>query len=221
MNHQPPRLTARQRYLENRQRKQNLTFSVTASVMSVLVIVSLLVILGVVVLPFGQTFSASVKVARAGDIPCPTAGATPADPASVTVQVLNATSQGGLAGTVTQMLKKQGFTMLEPANASSEVPTAVEIDAGPRAVDDAYTVARFFPDARITLTNSTDSTVTVIVGTFYAGVLGDDEAAKVAKDTGKLTGQAKCLPIDPLLLQEQSGAQSGQSGAESGSQSGK
>ena len=209
-------MTRRQRYLENRQRKQNLTFSITASVMAVLVILSLLVLMGIVKMPFSDKFSQAVHYASTGDVPCPSAGATPVPPDQVTVQVLNATNQQGLATTVTKMLTTVGYTALDPGNSDTEYAGAVEIDAGPKAVDAAYTVARLFPDARVVLSESTDSTVSVIVGTFYDGVQSDEDAKATAASTSPLQGLKGCLALNPA------GTQSGtQSGSQSGSQSGK
>lgn len=220
MTQESPRLSPRQRYLENRQRKQNLTFSVVFSVMAVLVIIGLLSILGLVSLPLPSGFSEGNNYAKEGDVVCPTSGATPLDPASVSAQVLNATSRSGLAGEASAMLKKAGFQMKEEGNATSEFPGAVEIDTGPLAVDAAYTVARYFPDARVTLTSSTDSTVTVILGGFYDGVLSDEDFQKVSEDASVLSGPSTCRQLDPETAGDQSGAQSGQQSGQSGAESG-
>ncbi|WP_043534876.1 LytR C-terminal domain-containing protein [Actinomyces polynesiensis] len=220
MTQEPPRLSPRQRYLENRQRKQNLTFSVTLSVMAVLVIVSLLSILGLVHLPLPSDFSTGTKYAGEGDVPCPTASTAPLDPGSVTVEVLNATSRLGLASDATEMLDKAGFQMKEPGNATSEYAGSVEVDAGPSSVDAAYTVARFFPDARVKLTSTTSSTVTVILGGFYEGTLSDEDFKKAMEDTSDLTGPSTCLPMDAQTAASQSGVQSGEQWGQSGSQSG-
>jgi hypothetical protein len=209
---QPPRQTPRQRYLEHRQRTQSLTFSITAMVMSLLVIVSLLVLMGIVKLPFGDEFSAGVDYAEVGDTPCPSSGSSIPDPSTVTVQVLNASSRQGVAGAATSMLQGAGFTTLDPGNADAAVISAVEIDAGPRAVDAAYAVARFFPDSRVTLTSSTDTTVTVVLGTFYEGALSTEEAQSAASDTA-MSGGGTCLPVDPGMLAKLTADQSGQSGA--------
>lgn len=206
--------TPRERYLEHRQRTQSLTFSLTAVVMSVLVIVSLLVLAGVVRLPFGEDFATSVDYAEVGDSPCPSAtSASAMDPSLITVQVLNASSQQGIAGTATSMLTEAGFQTLPAGNADTEIVSAVEIDAGPWAVDAAYSVARFFPDSSVVLTESTGMTVTVVLGSFYRGALTAEEAQSAAASPA-MSGGVECLPIDPDMftrLSTQSG-QSGQSG---------
>lgn len=212
-------MTRRQRYLENRQRKQNLTFSITASVMAVLVILSLLVLMGVVKMPFSDKFSEAVHYAATGDVPCPSTGATPVAAEDITVQVLNATSQQGLATSVTKMLTTVGYAALDPGNSDTAYAGGVEIDVGRNAVDAGYTVARLFPDSRVILTDSTDSTVTVILGTFYDGVQSDEDAKKTAASTSPLQGLTGCLALNPDTTQ--SGAESGtQSGSQSDSQSG-
>ncbi len=208
MTDRAPRLTPRQRYLENRQRKQNLTFSVTASVMAVLVIISALVVIGIIKVPFGNDFSASTKTAAIGGVPCPSASTRPPDPTTVTVQVLNAGNESGQAKNVTDMLTGVGYQALAPSNTTTSVATSVEIQAGPKAVDAAYSVARFFPEARIILANSAGTTVTVTIGTYYDGVLSAEDTQKAAEDDSILTGQDNCLPVDPNILEEQSGTPS-------------
>jgi len=215
---QPPRQTPRERYLERRQRTQGLTFSITAVVLSLLTIASLLVLMGVVKLPFGEEFSRGVEFAKVGDTPCSDPNAPATDPTQVTVQVLNASSQQGIAGSASEMLQAAGFTTLEPGNADESVISAVEIDAGPRAVDAAYSVARFFPESRVVLTDSTDATVTVVLGTFYHGSLSEEEAQSAASGDAP-SGGDECLPVDPDMLTRLM-SQSGQSGQSGVSESG-
>ncbi len=211
MTVQPPRQTPRERYLELRQRTQAMTFSITAVVLSLLTIVSLLVLMGVVKVPVGEEFSRGADYAKVGDTPCPNPGAPVMDPAQVTVQVLNASSQQGIAGAASTMLQTAGFNTLEPGNANQNVISAVEIDAGPRGVDAAYSVARFFPESQVVLTDSTDTTVTVILGTFYHGSLTDEEVQSAASGDVP-SGGAECRPVDPDMLTKLT-SQSGQSGA--------
>lgn len=225
MTSQRPALTPRQRFLKERQRKQNLVFAVTTAVMAALVLLSLLVLSGLVPIPIGDEFSKATKYASAGTTPCPAGDATPVDAASITVQVLNTTSRQGLASSGTELLASVGYTPLEAGNASPEYAGAMEIDAGPAAVNAAYTVARFFPKSKVVLTESTDSTVTVLLGTFYDDSLTADEAKRISESTAALESPAGCLPLsdeDAALATAESAGQSGaQSGAESGAQSGK
>ena len=221
MAQQTPRSTPRQRYLEDRQRKQSVAFSVTGAFLAAAVVCSLAVLTGVVTLPLTNDFARGADYATIGDIPCPSPSSRPPDPASITVQVLNATSQQGIAADATNMLTDAGFTTVEAANTEAQVISAAEIDVGPRGVDAGYSVARLFPDARITLTDAEDATVTVILGSFYEGTLTAEDSAAALENTSMMSGDPDCKVVDTEMLTSQSGTQSGeQSGDQSGSQSG-
>ncbi|QPK82341.1 LytR C-terminal domain-containing protein [Schaalia sp. ZJ405] len=214
-------MTPRQRFLEQRRMKQNLAFAISSAVMLVAALLSVLVFVGIIPIPFGNEFSRAVKFAQPGDMPCPAEGARPVDPASINVQVLNATDRQGIAGEATTMLTAAGFKPMEPGNSNVGYPGVVEIDAGPRAINEAYTVARFFPKSKVSLTAATDKTVTVVLGTFYTGPLSAEETQKIVESKSPLVAPQSCLNLDPdqlADLAEQSGAQSGaQLGAQSGS----
>ncbi|MDC4233414.1 LytR C-terminal domain-containing protein [Actinomyces sp. B33] len=209
----PP--SPRQRFLRERQRKQNLTFAVTGLAMAGLSLVGLLVLTGILPIPGGE-FSEEVRYAQAGDTPCPSTDARPVDPSTVTVQVLNTTSRQGIASAATQMLTAAGYAPLEAGNSMGEYPGTVEIDAGPNAVDQAYTVARFFPGAKVVLTESTDETVTVLLGTFYDGALDADRIQTVMASTAPLKGSESCLALDPEGPGSGEAGTSGPESAESG-----
>lgn len=210
------KLTPRERYLQNRQRRQNTVFSVIISIMAVLVIVAFLLGVGLLPFPFGNDFSHAVKYADAGDIPCPAASATPVPAKRTHVQVLNATSQAGLATAVAQMFKKVGYSVGAVGNYDAQFWGSVQIEAGPKAVDAAYTVARYFTDPRIRLTDSTDATVTVVLGEGFGQVPTSEQARAIEKDTKPLTGLSSCLAVDPQLAQS---VQSGRSATPSSSSS--
>lgn len=215
----PPVLTPRQRFLKQRQRRQNFVFAVTGAVLLALALLSLLVLTGLVPVPFANEFSKTTKHATAGTIPCPAEGALPVDPSTITVQVLNTTSRQGLAGEATNVLVTAGYSPLEAGNASPEYAGVVEIDAGPAAVNEAYTVARFFPKSKVVLTEATDKTVTVLLGTFYDSSVAADELARIAESREPLKAPAGCLALSEEDLEKagssasQSASEEGQSGA--------
>lgn len=217
MSQPHPALSPRQRFLQERQRRQNVTFAVTIVVMLVLALLSALILTGIVPVPFGNSFSKAEKFATSGKVPCPPEKTLPVDPASVKVQVLNTTSRQGIASEATEMLTAAGFAPAEPGNYSTEYAGTVEIDTGIAGVVDAYTVARFFPNSKVILTDATDKSVTVLLGTLYDGALNADEIQQILNSTDALTAPAQCLPLSDDDLERianggQSGAQSGQSG---------
>ncbi|QWW19728.1 LytR C-terminal domain-containing protein [Schaalia sp. 19OD2882] len=217
MSQQSESQSPRERFRRERMRKQSVTFLVAFGILSAMVGSGLLGLQGILPLPFPDQFTADVKYAEVGDTPCPTPGALPSNPADVRVQVLNSTSRQGLAKVATDMLVSAGYKPLEAGNSSPEYPGRILIQSGPAAVDDAYTVARLFPRSKVALTAGTDKTVTVELGTFYAGAVSAEELAKATKDTSALKGPETCLPLNE---QDAAAGQSGQSGAQSGSQSG-
>lgn len=204
-------LTPRQRFLKQRQRRQNIVFASTGTVMLALALISLLVLTGLIPVPFANDFSKGTKYATPGTIPCPAEGATPVDPSTIQVRVLNTTSRQGLASEATTLLVNAGYEPLEPSNASPEYAGVVQIDVGPAAVDEAYTVARFFPKSKVVLSESTDKTVTVLLGTFYDSSSVSDEVGRIAESKDPLKGPSGCLPLseESLKKAEQAAAQSG------------
>ena len=62
-------------------------------------------------------------------------------------------------------------------------------------VDNAYSVARFFPGAHVRLTEATDSTVTVELGTFYDDAMSAEDVQRVLKSTDPIEQPAKCRPM--------------------------
>ena len=93
------------------------------------------------------------------------------------------------------------------------------IEAGPRGVDAAYTIARYFPgDVRIILNSSEDLSLTILLGNQFTTLVPPEERATLLESKGPLVPLSGCLPVaepaDGWEVPEsgQSG-QSGQSGA--------
>ncbi|WP_051259269.1 LytR C-terminal domain-containing protein [Schaalia suimastitidis] len=187
--------TPRQRFRRERQRRQNITFSVVFAALAGLVVISLLVLNGIIPLPIGQTFNAEEKFAEVGDVPCPPANTLPVAAEMVKVQVLNATSRQGIAGEATALLQAAGFTPLEPGNSAEEYAGRVRISAGPSAVAQAYTVARFFPGAQVVLSGAADDLVIVELGEFFDGGVAQADLANVIGDQSALVAPSNCLPL--------------------------
>ncbi|WP_022867256.1 LytR C-terminal domain-containing protein [Schaalia vaccimaxillae] len=209
-------MSPRQRFLKERQRKQNLTFAVLGVTMAVLFVLASLVFSGLLPVPFGNEFNKKIEFAAVGDLVCPSPGAMPVDPASVKVQVLNTTSRQGIASQATQMLIAAGYTPVDPGNSVGEYAGTVEINAGPKAVNAAYTLARFFPNAKVILTEATDDTVFVMLGTFYDGALNDDDLKRIMETQEPLTAPQDCLYLESDWAKAQ---EVGESDTEAGSES--
>lgn len=194
-------LSSREIFLRERQRRQNKVFAMVTMGMGFAMAVSLVLLSGIIPLPFGG-FSEKVSYATSGDIPCPSEGAMPTPAAQIHAQVLNGTNRAGIAGAATEVLRTVGYTVEDPQNANSDYPGVVEISAGPRGVNDAWTLARVFPNARVALTNATDKRVLITLGTFYDRPIEADEATRLAQVDEPLAHPKSCLPLDPDAVAE-------------------
>ncbi|WP_369259586.1 LCP family glycopolymer transferase [Geodermatophilus amargosae] len=91
-------------------------------------------------------------------------------PAAVTVDVLNATATSGLAGTVGDLLRQQGFTVGEVGNESGTVNQTV-VRHGTGVVEQARTVAAAVPGAVLQPSDAVGATVQLVLGPGYSGVV--------------------------------------------------
>ncbi|PWW22614.1 LytR family transcriptional attenuator [Geodermatophilus normandii] len=91
-------------------------------------------------------------------------------PASVTVDVLNGTATGGLAGTVGDLLRQQGFTVGQVGNERGAVDRTV-VRHGPGVVEQARTVAAAVPGAVLQPSDAIGDAVQLVLGPGYSGVV--------------------------------------------------
>jgi LCP family protein required for cell wall assembly len=91
-------------------------------------------------------------------------------PAAVRVDVLNATATSGLAGTVGDLLRQQGFTVGEVGNERGTVNQTV-VRHGPGVVEQARTVAAAVPGAVLQPSDAIGETVQLVLGPGYSGVV--------------------------------------------------
>ena len=201
-----------------RARSQTVVFGSAIIGVIALFLLGFLGVNGALPVPFGGGFSKEEVFAEPGDIPCPTAGARAENPAGVSLRILNTTSTPGLAGTVGASLEELGYTIAGTDNAAQYHGVA-RIEAGPRGVDAAYTIARYFPgDVRIILNSSEDLSLTILLGNQFTTLVPPEERATLLESKGPLVPLSGCLPVaepaDGWEVPEsgQSG-QSGQSGA--------
>ena len=93
------------------------------------------------------------------------------------------------------MLTTAGFQTQDPENADAEYTGKVRITAGPQGVDNAYSVARFFPGAHVRLSNATGADVKVELGTFYDDAMSAEDVQRVLKSTDPIEQPTKCRPM--------------------------
>jgi LCP family protein required for cell wall assembly len=140
--------------------------------------------------------------------PAPEAGAASAPagpppltvaPNAITLDVLNGTATGGLAGTVAEQLRGQGFTVGSVGNESGPVDRTV-VRHGPNAAEQARTVAAAVPGAELQPTDGIDG-VQLVIGPNYSNVVpvqvpppGAAPATTAAADTSPAPAPAAAEP---------------------------
>ena len=105
----------------------------------------------------------------------PAAAAAPAQgptvpPSSVTVAVLNGTGKTGLAGTVADLLRGQGFTVGSVGNEPGTVNQTV-VRYGPNVLTQAQTVSAAVPGSALQPSDSIGDTVQLVIGPGYSTVV--------------------------------------------------
>jgi hypothetical protein len=89
---------------------------------------------------------------------------------AVSVDVLNGTGTTGLAGTVADLLRGQGFTVGAVGNEPGTVNESV-VRYGPNALEQARTVAAAVPGAVLQPSDSIGDTVQLVIGPGYSTVV--------------------------------------------------
>ncbi|MDQ2750203.1 MAG: LCP family protein [Pseudonocardiales bacterium] len=109
------------------------------------------------------------------------AGAKPAAPASVTIDVLNGTSTVGLAGRNADQLRVLGFKVNNILSTAPSVDTVIEYPGGKES--EAKAVSAAVPGATLAQTNSVDR-VTLVIGNNHVEVKGL-QPSRAASGTAK------------------------------------
>lgn len=132
--------------------------------------------------PAPATTATTAPAAPAPPTPAPTGGAPTVSvpPASVTVDVLNGTGTTGLAGTVADDLRAQGFTVGAVGNETGSVTSSV-VRYGPASVAQARTVAAAVPGAVLQASDSVGNAVQLVIGPGYSKVVPVTVGPPVAK----------------------------------------
>jgi hypothetical protein len=142
-----------------------------------------IVVLMMVVL-FGATFGA-VRLLRGSSTPeangptaapCVTTTVQPGlvlpKPATVTVNVYNATDRAGLAASTAAELKSRGFGIGKIANdpLGKSLTNVAEVRYGPAGKANAQLLVYYVPGATLVLDKRTDTTVDLVLGTKFKAI---------------------------------------------------
>jgi LCP family protein required for cell wall assembly len=112
-------------------------------------------------------------------------------PAAVTVDVLNGTGTTGLAGTVADLLRGQGFAVGTVGNEAGTVNESV-VRYGPNALEQARTVAAAVPGSVLQPSDSIGDAVQLVIGPGYSTVVPVEIGAPVLVESPATT-----VPAEP------------------------
>ncbi|MDP9806208.1 hypothetical protein J2S70_000790 [Trueperella bonasi] len=182
---------ARAEYRKRTQQRQTVIFGSIIAVMAILLVLGTLVWTGLLPFPFNRDYSQPPDETA---VPCPVEGAGPQDPTTITVAVLNASNQTGLAGSVGTSLAAAGVVVNEVANwAGEDFTEPVRLYASPSGVNGAYTLRAFFPEAAVHVDpNLTSEVVEVVLGASYTDLVATPSEEQFMLAMEPLPG---CVPL--------------------------
>ncbi|TFV62944.1 UNVERIFIED_ORG: LytR family transcriptional regulator, partial [Bacillus sp. AZ43] len=111
----------------------------------------------------------------------PAADALTVPPASVGVDVLNGTGTTGLAATVADLMRAQGFVVGDVGNEEGSVSETV-VRHGPGSLEQARTVAAAVPGAVLQQSDSIGDAVQLVIGPGYSTVVPVEVGTPVAAE---------------------------------------
>ncbi|MFD2090039.1 LCP family protein [Blastococcus deserti] len=123
----------------------------------------------------------------------PTADALTVPPSSVTVDVLNGTGTTGLAATVADLMRAQGFTVGAVGNETGTANESV-VRHGPGALEQARTVAAAVPGSVLEPSDAIGDTVQLVIGPGYSTVVPVTVGAPVEVPAADTAGPAAPEP---------------------------
>ncbi|MGK5111086.1 MULTISPECIES: LCP family protein [unclassified Geodermatophilus] len=148
---------------------------------------------------------AEQPAAEAAAPAAPTAEQPPTEPAAqplsvapgaVTVDVLNGTATSGLAATVAELLRGQGFGVGQVGNELGTVNQTV-VRYGPGAEEAARTVAAAVPGAVLQPSDSTGGAVQLVIGPGYTTVVPVEVAPAAAAPSPEPAPDTPAAPAEP------------------------
>lgn len=125
--------------------------------------------------------------------PCVPADTLPVPYGQITINVFNATSRPGLAGSTADLLGQRGFEIATTDNYGLRLRGATRIGFGAQGVAQAYTVAAHFPEVELVYDERTDAVVDVALGGSFEELVPLDSVPLVTDEP--MTGVAGCVPL--------------------------
>jgi hypothetical protein len=131
---------------------------------------------------------------RAQEAACASAAAAPPSlaPSTVTLRVLNATDERGLAQTVAKDLQARGFTVSEFGNdpTGRKITGVGELRHGARGREPASFLRAYLPGAQDYVDTRATATVDVVIGPQFKQLATPDQVAAALKPGAKATDPA-------------------------------
>ncbi|NEG55632.1 LytR C-terminal domain-containing protein [Bifidobacterium platyrrhinorum] len=168
-------------------RRQKIVFSVTGAILVVVLIVASLFYTGVI--NVNQKAKTVTKPNYGVAVPCAAKNEDGSamkwsDNNSVILRVRNGTEFSGLAGAVSEALKDRQFDVRTVDNYTSSKVERTTIYFGVNAINPAYTVKEYIPDAVLVMDDRQDRLVDVVVGATFNN-LNTEKQIKKDGDTIK------------------------------------
>lgn len=126
-------------------------------------------------------------------VPCVAADTLPVSYDDITVNVYNATSRPGLAGSVADLLGQRGFEIGERDNFSIKLSGVGRIRFGAQGVAAAYTLWAHVPGAALAYDARTDGTVDLALGAEFSQLVELDRVPLAADEP--LEPAVGCVPL--------------------------
>jgi hypothetical protein len=136
---------------------------------------------------------------KAATVACPTPESPYADPATVSVTVLNASDRRGLAAQVGDELTSRGYKVVGVGNAEQGdrgFPDSAQIKHGPAGIIAAQALQVQVPGAALVDDGRADATVDLVLGQAYAGLTPADQASAAMAPT-PVASPKGCTPVKP------------------------
>ncbi|MEP7764698.1 LytR C-terminal domain-containing protein [Sanguibacter sp. 25GB23B1] len=176
--------------------RQAVIFGVLIASLAVTGLAAVAVYTGTIDPPFDRGFSSKDVIQdEVLAQPCLPEGTFPVAYNSISVNVLNATDQGGLASTTSASLAERGFTVATTGN-TKVVVEGIRISFGSASLGAAYTLAAQFEGADLYYDAREDASVDVILGSSFEG-LKAPEAVQL-DPTIPMVSREGCVAMDQI-----------------------
>lgn len=153
------------------------------AVLSVLFVISFVFAMGIIPVPFGIGFSTPPVTLESGDVPCLAENETkPVAFKEIEVNVLNSTTQTGLAAKTSENLKSKGIVVKLVGNTENRFEGTVNIRTNRNNIVKAYTLANLFSGAKITYHENLKD-MELILGESFSGLLEEKQITEIMKKT--------------------------------------